>query len=180
LRTEAILAGLGNGLTGEQVVARANEVLQQAGVEPSTHEPPTANYRGTAVFISFKQPGQLRIASNKIRRINTSFDGRSTWLDARRTQTENRPNRAIHSAAEALGDLIASIAGDGTSCPLAATDLVKNMRKLTIENKEHGPVVCWWNVRLEELTFSEPIKRLFADFGRSDDLDQIAAWCSLE
>ena len=180
MRTEAILSGLGQGLTPDELLARAAEVLGRAGVDNTTHEPPTANFRATAVFIIFREAGQLRIASDKIRRINASYSDKRVWLDARRTRSENRPNRAIHRAVEALTELIDSVRRDGNTCPLAAEDLTKNMRKLTVEQKASGPVVCWWNVRLQELTFSEATQRCFAELGRAEDLAQISAWCSLE
>ena len=46
LRTEAILAGMGEGLSSEESLARATDVLQRAGVHPSTHDCVSSNLRG--------------------------------------------------------------------------------------------------------------------------------------
>ena len=180
MRTEGILAGLGDGLSNDDIIARANDVLRRAGVAESTHAGLSSNVRGTAVFICFKEPGLLRLAADKIRRLNASFDGRRVWLDARRTRAENKPVRAIHRAAEALRDLLASLQAQGVQTPFQAEDLTKNMRKLSLQNKLNGPIVCWWNVRLQELTFSAECIQSFKNLGRDSDLDQISAWCSLE
>ena len=180
MRTEGILAGLGMNLSCEDLVARALEVLRKAGVDPDSHGGPSANMRCTAAFICFKEPGHLRIASDKVRRQNLMHDGRRCWLDARRTRAENRPHRAIHRATEALGELGVSIQRQGGNCTLNTTTLHKNLRRLTVEDTEGGATVCYWNSRLQELTFSPTAVNQFQAVGREADLDQISAWCSVE
>ena len=180
MRTEGILAGLGDGLSNDDIIARATDVLRRAGVPAQSHAGLSSNIRGTAVFICFKEPGLLRLAADKVRRLNVSFDGRRVWLDARRTRAENKPARAIHRAAEALRDLLASLQAEGLQIPFQAEDLTKNMRKLSLQNKQNGPTLCWWNARLQELTFSDGCIQSLKNLGRDTDLDQISAWCSLE
>ena len=180
MRTEGVIAGLGEGLTCDDIIARATDVLQRAGVEASSHSGLSSNVRGTTVFLCFNEPGLLRLAADKVRRLNASFDGKRVWLDARRTRAENKPARAIHRAAEALHDLLASVQAEGLHAPFQTADIIKNMRKLALQNKQNGPAICWWNVRLQEVTFSTECIQAFKNLGREADLDQISAWCSLE
>ena len=180
MRTEGVIAGLGEGLSGDDIIARATDVLQRAGVEASSHSGLSSNVRGTTVFLCFNEPGLLRLAADKVRRLNASFDGKRVWLDARRTRAENKPARAIHRAAEALHDLLASVQAEGLQAPFQTADIIKNMRKLALQNKQNGPAICWWNVRLQEVTFSTECIQAFKNLGREADLDQISAWCSLE
>ena len=75
---------------------------------------------------------------------------------------------------------MSSVQRDGQTPPYNSTDFHKNLRKLCLENKQDGPAICWWNVRLQELTLSASCIEAMKTLGRDGDLDQISAWCSLE
>ena len=163
-----------------QLLERANQVLQQAGVDDSWHEGVAPNTRGTAVFLTFKEAGRLRIAANKVRRLNQSFNGSRVWLDARRTRAENRPAKAIHRAVEALSDLNTSIVRDGGTALYNSGNFNKNMRRMCVEDGADGPALCWWNVRQQELSLAPACVAAYSNVHREADLEQISAWCSLE
>ena len=69
LRTEAIMSGLGHNASTDDLLARAADILREAAIPDDWHDGITANRRGTAIFLNFREPGQLRMASTKIRRL---------------------------------------------------------------------------------------------------------------
>ena len=159
-------------------MTRAAEILTQAGVPDEWHDGVTANNRGTAIFISFKEASQLRLASNKIRRLNVRFGEAKPWLDARRTRAENRPSRCIHKAAEAIEELHQNISRAGASPPFS--NITKNMKHLCVQSGEGGPTVCFFDARKSELVWTQAAQEAYTALGKEAELGQIAGWCTLE
>ena len=181
MRTEAILAGLGYNCTQDQILDRGRQALTAAGIPEDWHHGLTANTRCTAIFIEFKEASQLRLANSKLRRSNLTFaPNTKPWLDARKTRTENKPRRTIHKALEAIQDLNSSITAAGGATPYTSEALVKNMKRLNIQHGENGPTVCYFDPKRAELCWDQRARAAFDGLGRGQDLDQIAAWCSLE
>ena len=180
LRTEAMISGLGHNLSSEDLLARAAEVLKEAAIPDDWHDGVTTNRRGTAVFPNFREPGQLRLASNKVRRLAAAEGEPKPWLDARRTRSENRPNRCIHRAAEAIAELNLSITKEGKVPPFPSNALTKNMRRLCVQNGQDGVALCYYNARTQDLAWTRECEEAYKTLDRQDDLFQIAAWCSLE
>ena len=176
------MSGLGHNISAEDLLVRAADILREAAIPDEWHDGVTANRRGTAVFLSSREPGQLRLASNKIRRLAVRFGESKPWLDTRRTRLENRPNRCIHRAAEAITELNISITKEGKVPPLPSNALSKDMRRLCIQNGEGGLtfVLCYYNARTQALAWTKDCEDAYKTFDRRDDLSQIAAWCSLE
>jgi len=178
MRTEALLSGLGWGITPEETLTRANDILRQAGIPEDWHHGVTVNNRGTAIFLSFKEASQLRLASNKVRRLTVMFGQSKPWLDARRTRAENRPNRCIHKAAEAVAELHEAITRAGQTVPYE--NVTKNMRLLSLTAGERGMTICYFDARRMQLAWSQAALTAYTTVGKQGELDQIAAWCSLE
>jgi hypothetical protein len=182
LRTEAIMSGLGRGLTTETLKERALHALELAEVPKEWHYGIASNTRDTAIFIDFKDAASLRLAANKIRRASIQQPGATSrvWLDARRTKAENRPNRAVHRACEGLADVNSSLMREGKPVTFPSEQLHKNMRRLTVEAGQGGQCLCFWNTRLQELQWTNEAKTAFEAVGKSSDLEQISAWSALE
>ena len=175
------MSGFGFGISPDELLRRAQNALQQAQIPNTWYENLSCNPRGTVAFLSFHEAGHLRLANAKIRRAQISHAaGSSVWLDARRTKSENRPNRAIHRAAEGLGDLNASLEKNNQRPPWASQGLHKNMKRMAIQNGMQGEVLCFWNPKRSELEFTPACRQGYAALSRESDLDQIAAWSSLE
>ena len=180
-RTEAILSGLGGVTSTQELLQRAQDALKAAQIPSEWHSELTPNNRDTAVFFTFHDAACLRLAANKIRSANISHaPGSRVWLDARRTRAENKPSRAVHRAYEGVSDLIGLCARDGPAAPLAAANLNKDMRKLLITHGADKAAVCWWDSRKAEFVFDKKVTESFRNIGKESDLEQIAAWCSLE
>ena len=170
-----------DGLNEETLLAQAKAALDRAQIAPDTYEGLSPNRRNTCIFMTFREPGALRLASNKMRRASIGgAPGRNIWLDARCTREENRPARTIHRAAEGIQDLNASLEREGKAVPFSSADLTKDLRRLTITDGANWPTLCFYNPRLHELTFNAITKDAYARLGRSEDLEQMAAWCALE
>ena len=180
LRTEAILSGVGRGLEENALLDRAADIMRRANVPQAWYESMATNYRNTAVFVVFKDPAQLRLASGKIRALNASYDGQRAWLDARRTKSENKPNRAVHRCAEGVRDLNLSIAKTTSPPPYDNDKIFKDMRRLQILSEEKGETIAWWDAKRAEIMWSQEAKNKYGTLQRGQDLDQISAWCSLE
>ncbi len=180
-RTEAILSGFGGATSTQELLQRALDALKAAQIPSEWHSELAPNNRDTAVFVTFQDAASLRLAANKIRSADISHaPGSRVWLAARRTRAENKPSRAVHRAYEGVSDLIGMCVRDGMAAPLTAADLNKDMRKLLITHGADKAVVCWWDSRKAELAFDKKVTESFRSIGKESDLEQIAAWCSLE
>ena len=180
-RTEAILSGFGGATSTQELLQRAQDALKAAQIPSEWHSELAPNNRDTAVFFTFRDAACLRLAANKIRSANISHaPGSRVWLDARRTRAENKPSRAVHRAYEGVSDLIGMCVRDGSAAPLTSADLNKDMRKLLITHGADKAAVCWWDTRKAELVFDKKVTESFRSIGKESDLEQIAAWCSLE
>ena len=180
LRTDAILAGLGRNLDEDTLLQRAADIFRRANIPQEWYDGMTSNYRHTAVFISFKEASHLRLASGKVRQLNATFDSMRCWLDARRTRSENKPNRAVHRCTEALLDLNSSIIKGQGQPPFDNAKIFKDMRRLQILAEEKGSVLAWWDVRRGEIMWSQEATQKYGTAGRGQDLDQISAWSAVE
>ena len=178
MRTEALLSGLGWNITPEEMMTRATDILRQAGIPDDWHHGVSSNNRGTGFFLSFKDSSQLRLASNKVRRLNVVFGQSKPWLDARRTRAENRPNRCIHKAAEAIAELHQAIDRAGQTVPYE--NVTKNMKLLSLTSGQGGVTICYFDARRMQLAWSQAAQAAYAAVNKEGELDQIAGWCSLE
>lgn len=86
----------------------------------------------------------------------------------------------MRRAAEGLVDLAAFCSREGLQVPIEKDDINKDMRKLFITRGAHGPAICWWNTKLQELNWSDDFKDTCVTINKSSDLEQIGASCSLE
>ena len=138
------------------------------------------NRRGTAAFIMFNAPGLLRQARQYIQQAQiVGTNGKHVWLDARRTREENRPARAVHRTYEGITELCAAIRQAGKTPPIKVEDLKKNLRKYSIDTAE-GDSIGWYNVRTSTFQWTRSTIENFAKIERDEDLEQVAAWASIE
>ena len=59
-------------------------------------------------------------------------------------------------------------------------DICKHLRRLTITNGTADKVICWWNNKLQEISWSTEFLTACAAINKQSDLEQISAWCSLK
>ena len=62
---------------------------------------------------------------------------------------------------------------------MRTADLKKNMRKYSIETA-NGDNIGWYNVRTTTFQWTRATIETFAKIERDEDLDQVAAWASIE
>ena len=182
LRTEGLMAGLGDGLTEDQIIAKAREVLNSAQINPAWYSGISTNRRNTVAFIYFVEPGALKLTASKVRAANLFGNtNKRIWVDARRTREENRPARTVHKTAEGLADLHSTIEAAGGTAPYQAATLFKDMRRYQIRDKDDkGELIAFFNARRSEVEFSAAAVQKYSLLNRKEDLDQIAAWAGLE
>ena len=80
---------------------------------------------------------------------------------------------------EGLADLSATIQQAGEVPPFQVADLTKNMTRYSIE-APGGETIGWYNVHTTSIQWTKTTKEILARIGREEDLEQIAAWASLE
>ena len=54
------------------------------------------------------------------------------------------------------------------------------MRRLNIYRSGNKEVICWWNNVTQEIKYSGAVIEAFTKIGKQGELEQIAAWCSID